>query len=46
MSTPGGKGSTQRPTDKQKFDEAWERIFGEKKEAPDEEKEKSPGNER
>lgn len=24
----GGKGSAQRPTDKQKFDEAYERIFG------------------
>jgi RNA ligase (TIGR02306 family) len=31
-----GKGSTQRPTDKKKFDEGWERIFGKKKieEAP------------
>jgi hypothetical protein len=23
-----GKGSKQRPTDKQKYDVAWERIFG------------------
>lgn len=28
----GGKGSVQRPTDKQKFDEAFERIFGKKNE--------------
>ena len=27
----GGKGSKQRPTDKSKFDENWERIFGNKK---------------
>jgi hypothetical protein len=26
----GGKGSTQRPTDKKKFDEGWDRIFGKK----------------
>lgn len=25
-----GKGSTQRPTDKKKFDEGWDRIFGKK----------------
>lgn len=25
------KGSTQRPTDKKKFDEEYERIFGKKK---------------
>jgi hypothetical protein len=29
----GGKGSKQRPTDKQKFDEGWDRIFGKKKPA-------------
>ena len=28
----GGKGSKQRPTDKQKFDEGWDKIFGKKKE--------------
>jgi hypothetical protein len=28
----GGKGSQQRPTDKKKFDEGYERIFGNKKE--------------
>jgi len=33
----GGKGSKQRPTDKKKFDDNWERIFGKKK---DEEKKK------
>lgn len=27
----GGKGSQQRPTDKKKFDEGYERIFGNKK---------------
>lgn len=27
----GGKGSNQRPTDKQKYDEGYERIFGKKK---------------
>lgn len=26
----GGKGSQQRPTDKQKFDENFDRIFGKK----------------
>lgn len=26
-----GKGSNQRPTDKEKFDEGYERIFGNKK---------------
>jgi len=30
----GGKGSKQRPTDKKKFDENYERIFGKKKETP------------
>jgi hypothetical protein len=29
----GGKGSKQRPTDKQKFDDGWDRIFGKKKPA-------------
>lgn len=28
----GGKGSSPRPTDKKKFDEGWDRIFGKKKE--------------
>ena len=28
---PGGKGDKQRPTDKKKFDEGYERIFGDKK---------------
>lgn len=27
----GGKGSKQRPTDKKKFDENFDRIFGKKK---------------
>jgi len=27
---PGGKGDKPRPTDKKKFDEGWERIFGKK----------------
>jgi len=27
----GGKGSKQRPTDKKKFDENYDRIFGQKK---------------
>ena len=31
----GGKGSTQRPTDKQKFDEAYDRIFGKKRSTQD-----------
>ena len=33
----GGKGSKQRPVDKKKFDDNWDRIFGKKK---DEEKKK------
>ena len=33
----GGKGDKQRPTDKQKFDNGWDRIFGKKKEQPKEE---------
>ena len=37
-----GKGSKQRPTDKQKFSEGWDRIFGnKKKEKPVEENKKS-----
>ena len=36
-----GKGSRQRPTDKQKFDEGWDRIFGKtKKPADDKSKDK------
>jgi hypothetical protein len=31
MMGDGGKGSTQRPTDRKKFDENFERIFGKKK---------------
>ena len=31
-----GKGSKQRPTDKQKFNEGWERIFGKNKKPVDE----------
>jgi hypothetical protein len=27
----GGKGSKQRPTDKEKFDQNWDNIFGKKK---------------
>lgn len=27
----GGKGSSQRQTDKKKFDDSWDRIFGAKK---------------
>lgn len=27
----GGKGSRPRPTDKKKFDENWDKIFGNKK---------------
>jgi hypothetical protein len=34
----GGKGDKQRPTDKEKFDNGWDRIFGKKKEQPKEEK--------
>ena len=30
----GGKGSKQRPTDKDKFDKEFERIFGKPKEKP------------
>jgi hypothetical protein len=33
----GGKGSKPRPSDKEKFDEGWDRIFGPKK---DKEKDK------
>jgi hypothetical protein len=37
-----GKGSKQRPTDKQKFDEGWDRIFGnKKKENPQDQDKKS-----
>ena len=32
LMSDGGKGSQQRPTDKKKFDEGYERIFGNKKE--------------
>lgn len=28
--THGGKGSARRPTDKKKFDDNWDRIFGKK----------------
>jgi len=28
------KGSKQRPTDKQKYDDGWDRIFGNKKKQP------------
>ena len=28
---PGGKGNKPRPTDKEKWDEGWERIFGKDK---------------
>ena len=31
MVSDGGKGSLQRPTDKKKFDENYDRIFGNKK---------------
>ena len=34
----GGKGDKQRPTDKKKFDDGWERTFGKKKEQPKEDK--------
>ena len=30
MTPVAGKGSKQRPTDKNKFDDNWERIFGKK----------------
>ena len=30
MTLVAGKGSKQRPTDKNKFDDNWERIFGKK----------------
>ena len=35
-----GKGSKQRPTDKQKFDEGWDRIFGNKKKEENQNKKK------
>lgn len=31
----GGKGSSPRPTDKEKYNENWDRIFGSKKEHTD-----------
>lgn len=34
----GGKGSHQRPTDKKKYDENWDRIFGKKEDNKDKEK--------
>ena len=34
----GGKGSGQRPTDKKKYDENWDRIFGNKDKQKDKEK--------
>ena len=34
----GGKGSKQRPTDKKKYDEHYENIFGKKNKKPDEKK--------
>jgi hypothetical protein len=30
----GGKGSKQRPTDKKKYEDNWDRIFGKKEELP------------
>lgn len=32
----GGKGSKQRPTDKEKFDRNWDNIFGRKKKTEEE----------
>jgi len=32
---PGGKGDKQRPTDKKKFDENFDRIFGKKEKTED-----------
>lgn len=37
MNTPGGKGSTQRPTDHEAFSSAWDRIFGKKPECENKE---------
>ena len=34
----GGKGSKQRPTDKKKYEDNWERIFGNKKKTEDDDK--------
>jgi hypothetical protein len=34
----GGKGSKQRPTNQEKFNANWERIFGGKKKCPDNKK--------
>jgi hypothetical protein len=36
-----GKGSKQRPTDKDKYDNAYDRIFGQKKKEQDELREKA-----
>jgi len=36
-----GKGSKQRPTDRQKFDEGWDRIFGKNKKPVDKPAEKN-----
>lgn len=38
----GGKGSKQRPTDKEKFNEGWDRIFGKSREKPNDHKEDKP----
>ena len=38
----GGKGSKQRPTNKTKFDENWEKIFGKKKDWSEEKSKKNP----
>jgi hypothetical protein len=37
----GGKGDKQRPTDKKKFDEAYDKIFGEKKKEKTKEEKKN-----
>lgn len=39
-----GKGSAQRPTDKQKYDEGWDRIFGKKTEDTKPEEKKTDRN--
>ena len=44
MTHEAGKGSAQRPFDKQKFEDNWDRIFG-KKELPKEEEDSAKENE-
>ncbi len=42
--THGGKGSTTRPTDKKKYEDNWDAIFGKKKDKQDKDKKSDEKN--